>query len=148
VTLSKTSARAILGATLTATLIGAFVASAAPAAAANQTTGCSSWVKAPTTSYHLRECAGVVHINGHKMLRETMYVKNLGTRTRDMTGQYSISWGQAGTGGGFTDDTVAPGTTMDMTRKVRMTVHATYKATARITVDGHNSPTVHTNVPN
>jgi hypothetical protein len=148
VTLSKTSARAILGATLTAALIGAVVAAAAPADAANQTTGCSSWVKAPTTRYHLRECAGVVHINGHKMLRVTMYVKNLGAGTRDMTGQYGVSWGQAGTGGGFTDNTVAPGTTMDMTRKVRMTEHATYKATARITVDGHNSPTVHTNVAN
>jgi hypothetical protein len=147
VNLSKTPARAILGATLTAALIGAVVA-AAPADAASQTTGCSSWAKARMTSYHVRECAGVVHINGHKMLRETIYVKNLGASTRDMTGQYGISWGQAGTGGGFTDNTVAPGTTMDMTQKVRMTEHATYRATASIIVDGHHSPTVHTNVAN
>ena len=59
-----------------------------------------------------------------------------------------VSWGQAGTGDWFTDNTVAPGTTMDVTQKFAMTVHATYRAAASITVDGHNSPTVHTDIDN
>lgn len=147
-TLSKTPARAIVGATLTAAVMAAVLTSAAPAGAVTQTTGCSAWARVPTTRYHLRECAGMVRTNGHKMLRETIYVKNKGANPRHMSGEFMVSWGQAGTGESFTDDTVAPGTTMDITKRFPMTVHATYKAAARITVDGHNSPTVHTNVDN
>lgn len=136
---------AVAAAVLTAATVCVTLASAGPAGAATPTpqkTGCSSWKAVGYARMHVRECAG---LSGTK-LKETIYIKNSSHSAHKASGQFVVSWGQAGTGYGFTPVSVAAGHTKTVTHTFRVPAHGTFTVVAGITVSGHASPNVHTKI--
>lgn len=142
-------ARSAAAAVLAAGALSVTLAAAGPAAAAAapaprpQTTGCSAWAVVAHTKMHVRECAGL----SGTTLKETIYIKNSGHAAKKASGQFVVSWGQAGNGAGFAPVRVAAGHTRVLTHVFRgVPKHATFTVAAGITVAGHASPTVHTKI--